>query len=136
MTSTCPNPDVLRGMLDSSLPEPVQRDVVAHLDECSSCQVKLEEIAAAGSSIREVARRANDSTPPEDTSAFWPALRRVEHEIHNPVEALAVTRSDPGESVRSAPQFDFLDPPADPAHLGQIDRFQMVELVGRGGMGM
>ena len=27
-------------------------------------------------------------------------------------------------------------PPDDPAHLGQLDRFQIVELVGRGGMGM
>ena len=44
MTSTCPNPDVLRGLLDTSLPEPVQAEVVAHLDQCSSCQVALEQI--------------------------------------------------------------------------------------------
>ena len=52
------------------------------------------------------------------------------------IEALAVTRSDPGESLRRLPDFDFLDPPEDPTHLGSIDRFQMVELVGRGGMGL
>jgi WD40 repeat protein/predicted Ser/Thr protein kinase len=136
MTSTCPNADVLRGLLDSSLPEPVQAEVVAHLDACSSCQVKLEQLAASGSAILEVARSARGEDAPEETSAFWPALRRVEREIRNPVDALAVTRSDPDVSVRSVPEFEFLDPPDDPAHLGSIDRFQMVELVGRGGMGM
>jgi eukaryotic-like serine/threonine-protein kinase len=136
MTSTCPNPTVLRGVLDSSLPEPVQAEVVAHLDGCSSCQVKLEQLAASGSAILDVARGARGDETPAETSAFWPALRRVEREIRNPVEAMAVTRSDPGETVRSTPPFDFLDPPHDPAHLGSIDRFQMVELVGRGGMGM
>jgi eukaryotic-like serine/threonine-protein kinase len=136
MTSTCPNADVLRGVLDSSLPEPVQAEVIGHLDGCSSCQVKLEQIAGSGSSILQVARQASGEERPEDTSAFWPALRRVENEISNPVEALAVTRSDPGETVRTTVQFDFLDPPEDPAYLGSIDRFQMVELVGRGGMGL
>jgi hypothetical protein len=48
MTTTHPNPDVLRGVLDSSLPEPVQAEVVAHLDGCSSCQLKLEQLAASG----------------------------------------------------------------------------------------
>ena len=136
MTSTCPNADVLRGILDSSLPEPVQAEVVAHLDGCASCQVALEQIAASGSSILDVARAAGTDEQPTETSAFWPALRRVEREIHNPVEVLAVTRSDPGGSVRLLPDFDFLDPPEDPTHLGSIDRFQMVELVGRGGMGL
>jgi WD40 repeat protein len=136
MTSTCPNPDVLRGVLDSSLPEPVQAEVVSHLDGCSSCQVKLEQIAAGGSSVLEVARRAKDDERPGETSAFWPALHRVEHAIRTPAEAMAVTRSDPGESARDIPNYEFLDPSDDPTHLGRIDRFQMVELVGRGGMGM
>jgi predicted Ser/Thr protein kinase len=136
MTTTHPDPAVLRGVLDSSLPEPVQAEVVAHLDGCSSCQVKLEQLAASGSAILDVARGVKEDARPGETSAFWPALRRVEREIRNPVESLAVTRSDPDVSVQSTPQFDFLDPPDDPGHLGSIDRFQMVELVGRGGMGM
>lgn len=136
MTSTCPNADVLRGVLDSSLPEPVQAEVVAHLDGCSSCQVKLEQIAATGSSLLEVARESAADDRPAETSAFWPALRQVEGEIRSPADALAVTRSDPGETVRNSSDFSFLDPPDDPNHLGSINRFQMVELVGRGGMGM
>jgi tRNA A-37 threonylcarbamoyl transferase component Bud32 len=136
MTTTHPDPAVLRGVLDSSLPEPVQAEVVAHLDGCSSCQVKLEQLAASGSAILDVARGVKEDARPAETSAFWPVLRRVEREIRNPVESLAVTRSDPDIAAPSIPQFDFLDPPEEPGHLGSIDRFQMVELVGRGGMGM
>jgi eukaryotic-like serine/threonine-protein kinase len=136
MTSTCPNPDVLRGLLDTSLPEPVHAEVVAHLDHCSSCQVALEQIAAGGSRLLSVAQQAMTDSNPEATSAFWPALRKVEQEIHNPADALSVTRASPGEDLRAAPNYDFLDPSDDPTHLGMIERFQIMELIGRGGMGM
>jgi eukaryotic-like serine/threonine-protein kinase len=133
MTATCPNPEVLRGLLDTSLPEPVQAEVVAHLDGCTSCQVKLEQIAVGGSSILEVARAAHGNGAPGETSAYWPALQRVEQAIETPVAELSATRIDTRSQELS---FDFLEPAADSSHLGQLDRFQIVELVGRGGMGL
>jgi len=138
MTVTCPDPAVLRGLLDSSLPEPVQAEVVAHLDTCTNCQAKLEALATDGSAILATAKGANAETKPEHSSAFWPALARVEREIHNPAAALSVTRTD-ATSTPVTPtehEFSFFDPPDDPEHLGQINRFKIVELVGRGGMGM
>ncbi|HEX3147611.1 MAG TPA: serine/threonine-protein kinase [Gemmataceae bacterium] len=134
MTQTCPNPDVLRGLLDTSLPEPVQEEVVAHLDGCTSCQVKLEQIAAGGSSILQVARAVKHSEVPAATSAYWPAVQRVEQAIETPVHDLVATRTE--APLTKELTFDFLDPPEDPTHLGQLDRFQIVELVGRGGMGL
>jgi WD40 repeat protein len=136
MTVTCPNPDVLRGVLDSSLPEPVQAELVAHLDGCPSCQATLEQIAAGGSAILEVARRSRDDARPEETSAFWPALRRVERDVQMPAADMTVTRAGLPAGKPAEPAFDFLEPSDDPAHLGRIDRFQIVELVGRGGMGV
>ena len=58
MTATCPEEAVLRGMLDSSLPEPVQAEVVCHLDSCSNCQVKLEQLAAVLTSVWTEVERA------------------------------------------------------------------------------
>jgi WD40 repeat protein/serine/threonine protein kinase len=138
MTVTCPDPAVLRGLIDSSLPEPVQAEVVAHLDSCTHCQNKLEGLATEGTAILATAKGASGEAKPEHSSAFWPALARVEREIHNPAASLAVTRSDPTNTPvpPAESDFGFLDPPDDPEHLGQIDRFKIVELVGRGGMGI
>src|SRR5262245_51881073 len=138
MTATCPDPAVLRGLLDSSLPEPVQGEVVAHLDTCIRCQEKLQDLAVDGSGLLDTAKGAKQESKPQETSAFWPALRRVEREIRSPAAAFSVTRTD--TAVVPPPNretdFSFLDPPEDPEHLGQIDRFKIVEMVGRGGMGM
>jgi eukaryotic-like serine/threonine-protein kinase len=138
MTVTCPDPARLQGVLDSSLTDAEYAELVAHLDSCPSCQIALERIAASGSSILEIARGANQNVRPEETSAFWPALHRVEREIESPAAAMTVTRAEPvSESTTARDRlFEFFDPPDDPTHLGQINRFQIVELVGRGGMGM
>src|SRR5262249_12817539 len=138
MTATCPDPAVLRGLLDSSLPEPVQAEVVAHLDSCAHCQERLQDLAADGSGLLDTAKGAKSEVKPEETSASGPARRRLEREIRPPAAAFPVTRTD--TAVVAPPtretDFSFLDPPEDPEHLGQIDRFKIVELVGRGGMGM
>jgi eukaryotic-like serine/threonine-protein kinase len=138
MIITCPDRERLRGVLDSSLADPDQAEVVNHLDSCTNCQAALEELATSGSSVREVARAAKTEVPPAQTSAFWPALHRVEREIQSPAAAMDVTRADPASDTTHVPDrhLEFLDPPDDPAHLGQINRFGIVELVGRGGMGM
>ena len=77
MTTTHPDDDVLRGLLDSSLPEPVQVEVTSHLDSCSTCQNKLEQIASGGTSVLQLAKQANTTDEPSRTSAFWPAIERV-----------------------------------------------------------
>src|SRR5947208_10840937 len=112
MTKTCPDDDVLRGLLDSSLPEPVQIEVTSHLDSCSTCQNKLEQIAAGGTSVLQLAKQANTTDEPARTSAFWPAVQRVEAEVHSSGVAVAATRSDParGADTGSKHDFSFLEP--------------------------
>ena len=138
MTKTCPDEDVLRGLLDSSLPEPVQGEVVAHLDSCSSCQGKLERIAAGGTSMLQAAKQAKEADEPDQTSAFWPALQQVEQDVQSSGTGIAAARIDPSRRAASEidRDFSFLEPSEDPIYLGQIDRFQIAELVGRGGMGI
>jgi WD40 repeat protein len=138
MTATCPDLDTLRSLIDQSLPDGDQAEVTAHLDSCTSCQIRIEKIAAAGSGVLEAARGAGKDDSPDATSAFWPAVARIEREIRSPVQSLAATRSDPTLDALPASEraFAFLDPSDEPEYLGQIDRFRIVELVGRGGMGM
>jgi predicted Ser/Thr protein kinase len=138
MSTPCPDEVVLRGLLDSSLPEPVQGEVVAHLDGCSSCQGRLEQFAAGESLVLETAKSARVNGSPDQSSAFWPALKSVEKAILTPVGAMTVTRLDAKAKIDSsaALDFSFLEPAEEPGYIGQLGVHLVEELVGRGGMGM
>src|SRR5208283_4771663 len=43
--SSCPDASRLRQLLDGTLPEAEQAQLVAHLDACLACQQQLEELA-------------------------------------------------------------------------------------------
>lgn len=143
--SVCPEVATLKQMLDGTLSSTGEQRVVEHLDICTGCQVRMEQIAANNTSIIEVAKSAKLDTPPEVRSAFWPALKKVEAELLQSsiqqIKALStsVTSELPavGDSSTNRPRsYAFLDPAEEPEYLGQIDRFKIVELVGKGGMGM
>jgi len=136
MSLQCPNEAVLRGLLDSSLPEPVQGEVVSHLDACPSCQGRLEKFASGGSSVLQAARESIAETAPERASAYWPALQQVENEIELTGQGLAVTKAFSRKANKVDFELRFLDESENPAHLGRLDRFEIIELIGRGGMGM
>ena len=149
MITTCPDDDQLKKMVAGTLPETAEQKIVVHLDECQGCQDRIEKIAAGNSSIIEVARSAVLDTPPEVRSAFWPALKKVELELDTPLPEGVSRRPavDVSATVTSmVPAVDpagirpksyaFLETAEEPEYLGQIDRFKIVELVGKGGMGM
>jgi serine/threonine protein kinase len=126
----CPEPAKLKQLIASALPEEEQSGLVAHLDACESCQKKIELIAAGGSGLTDCFSRYDD-TRPENASAYWTAVRRLERELKP--APLAVTQTDwkmPEISL------DFLDPPEEPGTLGKLGRFHVVEVIGKGGMGI
>ncbi len=143
-TAACPDDATLQRMVSGILSETDERRVVRHLDACPPCQERIEQIAVGTTGIMEAARSAKVDTPPEVRSAFWPALRNVEIELQTPnpavlSPALTVTADSPAvtDSGTTRPKaYAFLDPAEEPEYLGQIDRFKIVELVGKGGMGM
>lgn len=150
MITTCPNDDKLRQMVTGSLPETEEATLVQHLDNCQECQERIEKIAVGNSSIMEAAKSAKLDTPPEVRSAFWPALKKVELDLETPMPdgekirrpadvSATVTSFSPPTSEPSglrSKSYTFLEPAEEPEYLGQIDRFKIVELVGKGGMGM
>lgn len=137
----CPEPGQLKELLQGSLNEGEQAHLVAHLDACEECQQCIEFMAAGGSGFVECAR-ALRHTPTDATSAYWPALRKLERDvIHLPGNAgsvaLARTKMSPDTAPKSPEiDLDFLDPAEEPGTLGKLGRFHVVEVVGRGGMGM
>ncbi len=137
--TACPDPAELRGLLDSEITEEAQARLVAHLDACESCAQSLEFMAGGGSGFSSAVEHIDRDTP-EDTSAFWPALRKLDVNVVLPQAAENTrTRTTPAvkdsQTVEDIP-LDFLDPPEQPNTLGKLGRFHVVGVVGSGGMGV
>ncbi|HWB12352.1 MAG TPA: serine/threonine-protein kinase [Pirellulales bacterium] len=122
----CPEPDELRQLLDGSLSEQRQQECTDHLGACGCCQVRLEELATDGTRLSSVCKQLEQAEP-EATSAYWPALNAIGAD--SPPVARVATRS-------REVALDFLALPSDAAYLGRLGQFDVMRVVGRGGMGV
>jgi WD40 repeat protein len=137
--TACPDASELRGLLDSNLTEDAQARLVAHLDCCESCAHSLEVMAGGGTEFSSAVEHIDRDTPAE-TSAFWPALRKLDVNAVLP-QSPDATKTRSASAERDFPTFedislDFLDPPEQPNTLGKLGRFHVVGVVGSGGMGI
>lgn len=124
----CPEREELRQLLDGSLSGERQQECTQHMDSCECCQAKLEEIATEGSNLSQVVEHLQ-ATAPDTNSAYWPALK----ELDNVYQETFVPRTTPR---RGTPSLDFLLPATDPAYLGRLAQFDVMRIIGRGGMGI
>src|SRR5262245_13547521 len=105
------DPNRLRRFLEDTPDEDERAAVAAHLDDCESCRGRREARAAEGS--------------------WWAERRRFA-----PGRNRTYPPSPDGEAdVQAAPP-DFLDPPDADGYLGRFGRYRVIEVVGRGGMGV
>jgi eukaryotic-like serine/threonine-protein kinase len=128
-TSTkCPTSGELLDLLDGDRSDPERAAVLSHLDDCTSCQHSLEALANGDTPLTSTMLEQAAYLAPEPSSAYWPALKDAE---------LALTVDTP-TMPRPASEISlaFLDPPADGSHLGNLNNFEVVGVVGRGGMGI
>jgi serine/threonine protein kinase len=98
------------------------------MDSCSCCQSKLENLATDGTNITQLVEHLPESQPMA-TSAYWPALKALDSEIGQS----SVT--EPTVKTRNV-TLDFLQPASDSAYLGRLAQFDVMRVLGRGGMGL
>src|SRR5262245_52064224 len=118
---SCPDPADLAAMLDEALPATRQRAVQQHVDQCADCQCRLDALLAQGSG--------------EPLSLGM---------LGAPGEARGAGLG-PGTLPSSAPctasksrisSYPFLAPTQDPAAHGRLGHYDVLDVVGRGGMGI
>ncbi|MGE5193793.1 MAG: protein kinase domain-containing protein, partial [Deltaproteobacteria bacterium] len=124
----CPETEELRQLVDGSLSGDRQQECTQHVDTCPCCQAKLEEIATGGTNLSRVVERLYEAEPVA-SAAYWPALRA----LHAGVQATIVPES--GTRFRDL-SLDFLQPATDPAYIGRLTQFDVMRVLGRGGMGV
>lgn len=126
--TTCPITEELRQLLDGSLSGERQQECTQHLDTCTCCQAKLEELATSGTNLSKVMERLDESEPVAN-SAYWPAVQALNAELQKTI----VPRPTPQEPDVS---LQFLQPASDAAYLGRLAHFDVMRVLGRGGMGL
>ncbi len=128
---SCPDADELKQLIDGSLSGDRQTECTKHMDTCGCCQARLEEIATSGSDVKELVKGLH-SNEPMATSAYWPALSAVQG---NQTSARQVAAAVTPPRTRDL-SLSFLQPPSDAAYLGRLAHFDVMRVLGRGGMGV
>ena len=126
--SNCPAQEELRQLLDGSLSTDRQVACTTHMDSCTCCQERLETIATDGADLPKLVERI-DQSEPLATSAYWPALKALDSNANT-----AATLAAPARSRELS--LEFLRPASDSVYLGRIDQFDIMRVLGRGGMGV
>ncbi len=116
---TCPDGGRLQALLEEGGARDDTDELVHHLESCPDCQEVLQELAAPPDVWACAARGLMDEARAEPT--LHRLVRRLKEEDPQPAQ-------DDGLS--------FLRPADKPGVLGLLDRYEVQEEIGRGGMGV
>ena len=130
----CPETTELDRLVRGRLPAPRAEAVTDHVGSCPGCQDRMEDLAAGGDDRLTAFLHRVDAGLPPAGSAFWPALSAAEAEVAA-TTLLPQNGTADGHPARDV-SLAFLRPSAAPGALGTIGIFDVISVVGRGGMGV
>ncbi len=128
----CPSNDDLQKLVRDRLPAHENDEVTEHVGSCSGCQSRLELVATDGDVKFSGSFRSILTAEPPKESAYWKAISRAENLLD-----ITIGHEQNGSKPRSGElKLDFLQPTNTPDRIGRIGAFEVVRVVGRGGMGV
>jgi hypothetical protein len=126
--AACPTNARLQEHLEGRLCADEQTELIAHLDTCAACQDALEALAAGGQAFLDTARQVGRETGTPGV-AFQEVLKNLR-------ETAPGGGPHHGPDGSEALALDFLSPPEEQGSLGRLSHYDVMEVVGRGGMGV
>ena len=142
----------LQRLLNEGLPEAVESDVADHVAACPACQRELESLAAAQNWWTEASQRLSNNAADVGSLHMGAIDRNAAGQIKpltdwtSEDEPLRKNAQSLGGSNAPSDLFDdvyatdfavdFLEPSDDPSVLGRLGEYEIVEVIGRGGMGI
>jgi WD40 repeat protein len=130
--SDCPDAARLQALLDGMLTDAEQTDLTGHLDGCTSCQQRLESLASGGQSWAGVSRLSRWRLRSEP--ALGRAIAHLKQSL--PTEDVAICDLQSTSKDEGEPILDFLAPAEQPGQLGRFGSYEVLEVLGHGGMGI
>jgi len=135
--TSCPPTDDLKQLLTDGLGGERRDECVEHMDKCECCQQRLEEIAVEGTNLSQLVEKLHTAEPMA-TSAYWPALKSLDTPLPPGNTPNAVPTPPEGARPPRSREVSlhFLQPASDSAYLGRLHQFDVMRIIGRGGMGV
>jgi hypothetical protein len=134
-TTECPPLAELEKLIHGRCTDARNAALCEHVGACPECQKRLDKLTGSAADLAEHLREAENQAPPTDSS-YWQALASAEEELRRtvlfPPNGSATDTPLPDSEMK----LDFLQPTDDPNRLGKIGPFEIVRVVGRGGMGV
>ncbi len=122
----CLSESQIRALLDGALSDEEQTTLAAHLEVCRKCRERLDLTSGSGDTIAQNVRSDADSEHGSE------ALREAMQQLK---EGPTAPRDEAGSRVGAPSWLSYLSPSSDPRHLGRLGEYEILEMIGRGGMG-
>jgi eukaryotic-like serine/threonine-protein kinase len=133
----CPSRAELQALLHGDLDAGRSDELTVHVGDCPGCQGEMEAVASGEvPSLPTLVRHLPQYEPPP---SLWKAIDRVVVEVTRTGAYQALPRSDSKVTPVPADVDDdlaFLTPTTLPDRIGTFGPFEVIRLIGRGGMGV
>src|SRR5262245_23303926 len=126
-STMCPTAAELKKLVDGSATPDEQGALAQHLDGCPKCQAALDQLAGTRDSWSEVAKQLAQPAAPD--SALANAMDQLAADV-------GPTIASPERLPNLDCKLDFLDPPEKAGQLGKLAHYEVMEVIGQGGMGI
>jgi serine/threonine-protein kinase len=113
-------------LLNERLDSDAQAGLMTHLESCTKCQRQLERLAGDDTWWNEVSTALAED---DETSAEQLLPVSDSRPAGNPLDDVAFTGHGPIS-------LEFLEPSADPLSLGCLGKYEVLSVIGHGGMGV
>ncbi len=122
----CPSQGDLQSLIHGDLDPALSDEVTAHVGDCPGCQGVMESVASGEVACLPAAVRHLPMHEPP--ASLWKAIDRVVVEVTRTGAYKALP--DPDDDL------DFLTPTELPDRIGTLGPFEVIRMIGRGGMGV
>ncbi len=126
--TSCPRPEKLQELLDGRLPDSEHGQLLRHVETCQACQATLASLTAGSQSWEGAARKILQQPQQEQE------LGRLMDELRARRSSGAETTE--GSAAGEGSPLAFLSPAEKPGQIGKLDHYEVLEVTGRGGMGV
>lgn len=128
----CPDAGTWKTFLDGDVLDDAAADLAAHLEDCEACQQTLERLAAGKETWEGTAKQLADADAANVEAGIESSghLQGVLDDLKQGIDFGASATASSRDVLR------FLDPSDERGSIGRLDLYEILEVVGAGGMGV